>query len=962
MNSFAYRVARTYYNQYQEDISRYCFVFPNRRAGIFFQHYISQLVNKPLFSPQIITIDDCFLEATAFQSADRLSMLFRLYRLYRKLTGSDESFDSFVFWAEMILSDFNDIDKYLVDAKQLFTNIKDLKEIDSLFDIFNDEQINAIREFWVHFNPTTLSKTQVDFLTTWDILFPLYESFREELTAEGTAYEGMVQRALAVKLDSGESIAWLDDRQFVFIGFNALNPCERKLMLSLQKRGQADFYWDYESHELQDPSNPASRFYKENTLLFPSRFTLPETAQEQLSSKEFELISLPSVVGQAKEVHHILNTLFPKGIDEDAWLRTAVLLPDEHLLLPLLHSIPEQITRVNVTMGYPLHITSVAGLIDHIFELHKRRKYRNTQCRFYYQTVLNVLNHPLMGLLCDKQLLHVILQKITKQNLIYVDSGFFLQDTLLKSIFNPLMNTDTLLSSLLDIVQQLVDRLAKAPVEASEFQLMKSFLYQYYITLNRMADLMAEQSDAIEMSQDTLTGLIRQLTASISIPFVGEPLNGLQIMGMLEARGLDFDTIIICSFNEGIIPSKNAQNSFVPYHLRKGFQLPTYEHQDSISSYNFYRLLHRAQKIYFISDSRVDKGTGGEVSRYIQQLRYHYGLNIPERKVIYDVTFPKPEPLQVEKTPLLLERMQLYMQDGPDGKALSASSINTYITCPLQFYFRYLGELEQLDELSETVENNVFGNIFHQVMATLYEPFKGKILQEDDFKILISNKDKINELIALAFAKHYFNLPKGQTVELEGNNLLIAKVIRKYVLQLLKKDSSRPPFRYIAGEKYCKTKLSTTFGDIRLHGVIDRIDEQEGRLLITDYKTGKGQLSFRNWEEVFSPELEYNKRPTYVLQTFLYGLLYKEESNSSILTPGICYIKNIFRDDFSTTLQMKPSRNETLPVENYFEYEDDFVNALTQCIEEIFNPELPFVQTTCEQNCIYCEYKSICRR
>lgn len=962
MNSFAYRVARIYYNQYHEDISRYCFVFPNRRAGIFFQHYISQLADKPLFSPQIITIDDCFQEATAFRSADRLSMLFRLFRLYQKLTRTEESFDSFVYWAEIILSDFNDIDKYLVDARQLFTNIKDLKEIDSLFDIFNEEQVKAIREFWIHFNPANLSKTQVDFLTTWDILFPLYESFREELTAEGIAYEGMMQRALAVRLDSGEQIDWLDDRQFVFIGFNALNPCERKLMLSLQKRAQADFYWDYESAELQDPSNPASRFYKENTLLFPSRFTLPEAVHEQLSDKQFELISLPSVVGQAKEVHYILDTLFPEGSDESAWLRTAVLLPDEHLLLPLLHSIPEQISRVNVTMGYPLHITSVAGLIDHIFELHKRKKCRDTHCRFYYQTVLNILNHQLMGLLCSKELIKTIIQKITNQNLIYVDARMFEDDPLLRSIFNPQMNTDILIASLLDIIQQLVDRLAKAPVEASEYQLMKSFLYQYYITLNRMADLMAEQSESILMSQDTLTGLIRQLTASISIPFVGEPLNGLQIMGMLEARGLDFDTIIVCSFNEGVIPSKNAQNSFVPYHLRKGFQLPTYEHQDSISSYNFYRLLHRAQKIYFISDSRVDKGTGSEVSRYIHQLRFHYGLQIPERNVVYDVTFPKPESLEIAKSPLLLEKLRRYMNDGPNGKALSASSINTYITCPLQFYFRYLGELEQPDELSETVENNVFGNIFHQVMAALYEPYVGKIVQEDDFKVLINNKDKINELIALAFAQHYFNLPKGQTIELEGNNLLIAKVIRKYVIQLLKKDSTRPPFRYIAGEKYCKTKLSTLYGDVRLHGVIDRIDEQEGSLHIMDYKTGRGQLSFRNWDEVFSHELEYSKRPTYVLQTFLYGLLYKEVSDSTNLTPGICYIKNIFRDDFSTTLQMKSSRTENFIVDNYFDFEDDFIIALTQCVEEIFNPELSFTQTACEQNCIYCEYKSICRR
>ena len=372
MNSFLYRVAEVFFHHFENKINTYTFVFPNRRAGIFFQKYLSQIADKPIFSPQIITIDECFYSASELQLSDKLSMIFDLYDIYKELSKSDENFDSFVFWGETLLSDFNEIDKYRVDAQQLFTNVSDIKDIEKLFNVFTEAQIEAIREFWQNFTPVAENRSQQDFYDTWEILFPLYEKFKNKLKNENSGYEGMIFRDVIEKLNDKLYIQWFENKQFVFIGFNALNPCERSLMSVLQKKGQADFYWDYEAEELRDPNNPASLFYIENTKLFPSKFIiLPKI--ELLKNKRIELFSIPSAIGQVKQIYHILKNIYPENSDEKSFLNTAVVLPDENLLLPLLYSIPTNISKINVTMGYPMYLTPVAGLMDHIYELHKRK-------------------------------------------------------------------------------------------------------------------------------------------------------------------------------------------------------------------------------------------------------------------------------------------------------------------------------------------------------------------------------------------------------------------------------------------------------------------------------------------------------------------------------------------------------------------------------------------------------------
>ena len=960
MNSFLYRIAQTYFAHQQSQISNFTFVFPNRRAGLFFQRYMAEIAQKPIFSPEIVTINECFTAASKWQTADRLSMLFRLYRIYIAQSGSDESFDSFVFWGEMLLSDFEDVDKYRVDAKQLFTNITELKEIDQLFNVFSERQVEAIRQFWNNFVPVVEGKSQEDFIATWKILLPIYEQFRAELIAENTATEGMICRNVADRLKAKELIPEFENKQYVFVGFNALNPCERTLFAELQRRGQADFYWDYEAEELRDSDNQASRFYAENIHIFPSKYPL-ERIIESLQEKEIELIAVPSAVGQAKQTYAILNKLFPPEAPNMSWIRTAVVLPDESLLVPLLHSLPEQIGKVNVTMGFPLKATPVSGLIEHIFELQKRQRTSGDKVSFYHINVSDILNHQYISMLCGNDANH-ILRQMAENNWIYIDAQELKKNELLSSIFIPQTDTKNFLSYLLHILRSLQNGWQQASSETHNFQLECDFLYQYYITINRMADIMKDKPVDVEMTVDTLVRLTRQLTSGITIPFVGEPLDGLQVMGVLETRGLDFDNLIITSFNEGVFPQKSNTNSFIPYNLRRGFDLPTTEHQDSITAYNFYRLIHRAKRIYLMYDSRSEGGQTGEVSRFLQQLHYHYGVKYQRKNISFDIGFGSPQAIQIEKTPAVMAKIQQFASREERMPALSASSINSYIDCPLQFYLTKVEEVEQADEVKETIEADMFGTLFHTVMENLYEPYKGKMMQVSDFETMLKNTLHIDQQIASAFSTKYFKKKNKAIVQLEGNNLLIATVIRKYILQVLKTDKQYAPFKYINSEDRNQIEYSILNGTtkVNIKGFIDRIDEKEGRLRILDYKTGTGSLEFKSLDEVF--EKNKDKRPKFVLQTFLYGLLYKEKAQGKKMTPGIYYMRDVFKDAFETELHFKPDKNVNETVTDFSVYENEFRNHLTTCLEEIFNPEIAFTQTSNVKVCQYCAYCGVCNR
>ena len=639
MKPFLYQVASLFYEKWGAEVSRLAFVFPNRRTGLFFQKYLSEVADTPLFSPTILTINDLFIQLSGKQSADRISMLFTLYDIYIRQSGSTETFDEFLYWGEMLLNDFDDIDKYMANARMLFSNVTDLREIENDFDFLSDEQIAAIRSFWSSFYPRGDTPNQQQFLAVWQVLYDLYEEFRATLAAEGKGYEGMIFREVVESMERGESPD-LPYEQIVFVGLNALSVSEEHFLAQLQKREIADFYWDYVSDKVTDPDNKASYFVSRNLKSFPSSMKLPP---EEKVKTEIEVIGIPSGIGQAKHVYTLLSDWCKEAeMSSEEALRTAVILPDEHLLIPVLNAIPEQIRRINVTMGYPLAGTPVASLIEYILALQKNVRYIDRNPLFYFRDVLPVLNHRYI-LSTSPEIISSLVKEITENNKIYISHTELGKTPLLEILFTPVTGVEAFSDYLIKVLEELNKVMSALSDEEEEDATLRTndleqeFIFHYFTTVNRMKEVMKDAR--IEMKIDTFFRLLKRVTDTITIPFHGEPLSGLQIMGVLETRALDFDRLIILSMNEGIFPQRKAANSFIPYNLRRGFGLPTYEHQDSVWAYHFYRLIERASHVSLLYDTRSNGLQTGEVSRFVHQLHYHYEVPMRDKLVDDDVEF-----------------------------------------------------------------------------------------------------------------------------------------------------------------------------------------------------------------------------------------------------------------------------------------------------------------------------------
>ncbi len=969
MIPFLYNVANTYYQNHSTDISKYTFVFPNRRSGLFFQKYLGDIIEKPIFSPNILTINDLFMSQTTWQSADKLALLFHIYQIYIKLSKSDESFDVFAYWGEMLLGDFDDVDKYLVDAKQLFTNVKEIKEIDNLFEYLNEEQLKAIRTFWANFIPTGNGKKQQEFISTWEILYPIYEQFRNELKAEGLAYEGMIFRDVAERMKRSEEL-FENTEKIIFVGFNALTPCEKELFKYLRKKGKADFYWDYFSDKTTEKDNLASLFYHENVMAFPSAYDIDssrDVAQNVSTEKNINLIGIPSSVGQTKEAFQILKDM---QLTEEEAFRTAVVLPEEKFLLPLLYSLPGNIQNINVTMGYPLSYTPLAGLIDYIFELQRNIRKSDSEYIFYHKDVLSILNHQYIFRINEKGIKKLI-TTITENNRIYISEKEFSnlkspENDLLRIIFQAQQTPANFTAYLIRFLQELQSQFS-IEEDKQQNKLEREFLYHYFKTINRINDLLKTWN--IEMTSDTFFRLLKKFIAGISIPFTGEPLSGLQIMGVLETRALDFDNLIITSMNEGIFPKKQAAPSFIPYNLRKGFGMPTTEHQDSIFAYHFYRLIHRAKNIYFLYDTRTEGMQTGEVSRFIHQLRYHYTRPINENLITYDISIDEKTTIQIEKTSEVMQKLSLFLTDDEEKKrALSATAINTYLDCPLKFYFSTVEKLYETDEVKENIEANDFGSIFHAVMQYIYDDQSqhNPLITSEILSEIEKNNAYLEKVIRKAFANKYLHLDESK-VKLDGQYHIIASIIKKYTKQLLNKDKEYAPFRYLQSEFHTKSTLSIFNGTekVNLHGFIDRIDQKEGITRIIDYKTGNGKFgskdkkTFSDMADLFVKEKD--DRPKEILQLFMYALVYQQQSNAEKLMPAIIFLRNLFDLSENFNLKYKPAK-DIIPVEDFSPFKEEFKTYFTNCLEEIFDKNMPFVQSVNNTPCLYCVFTEICKR
>ena len=962
MKPFLYQVATLFYQQYGAEIHRLAFVFPNRRAGLFFQKYLSEISERPLFSPSILTINDLFMQLSGKHPADKIQMLFRLYELYKQRSGSSESFDEFIYWGEMLLNDFDDIDKYMVDARMLFRNVSDLKSLDDDFNYLSPEQVQAIRSFWSSFYPKGDSPNQQHFLELWEILYDLYAGLRTSLAKDGCGYDGMIFREVVEQLEK-EPMSDFPFDQVVFVGLNALSVSEERLLLALQKKGVADFYWDYVGPWVTDPDNKASFFLERNLRLFPSRMQLPGTEPVQA---EIRVMGVPSAIGQAKQVYPILQALADEQqLTDESALRTAIVLPDEHLLVPVLNAIPEAIQHINVTMGYPLAGTPVAALMEYILTLQKNIRYIDRVPGFYFRDVLPILNHQYVMAAAPEEVSQLV-KDMTAGNRIYVHAADLNRHELLSILFTPVQNTEELSDYLIHVLEALNACLRnKRPNPDDEEKISNStqttadieqeFIFHYFATVNRMKEVMREAK--IEMRLDTYFRLLKRMTDLITIPFEGEPLSGLQVMGVLETRALDFDRLIILSMNEGIFPLKKAANSFIHYNLRRGFGLPTYEHQDSVWAYHFYRLIRRAKQVTLLYDTRTTGLQTGEVSRFVHQLRYHYQYPLIDELVVYDVASSAVPPISVQKTTEVEKLLSDFLSGGT--RALSASAINTYLDCPLKFYFSVLEQIQEEDEITETVERDVFGSILHKVMEDLYAPFKGKLVTADLLKLLRKDQPLLTGTIARAFAELFFKSPVVRP--LEGENFLTGEMIRKYAEKILEQDACFTPFHYIESEK--KVRATITLSDrrvVQLKGFIDRVDSLDRVLRIVDYKTGSGKLDFESVEGLFDKEAK--DRPKAVMQVFLYAWMYQQlpEYTGMPIQPAIYYLRTLFQRSFNPVVEQKKGRGKADKVNSFQEFVADFEGKLRQCLDEIFNLDIPFTQTETGKACAYCSFRGLC--
>ena len=898
MKPFLGQVAEAFYREYNRDIQNMAFVFPNRRAGIFFKKYLSDIIDGPIFSPTVTTVSDLFIQLSELQPADHIYLLFSLYRHYSDLCPQKESFDEFVPLGETLLNDFDDVDKYMVDARQLFTNIHDLKEIDSRFGSpLTEEQISYIRRFWKNFMPIGESDNKSHFITLWEILYSLYERLRNDLRNNSMGYEGMIFREVAERADTGLILPY---QKIVFVGLNVLNRAEESLMKTLKKNGIADFYWDNNAPTLQDEYNRASYFLKPNVKEFPSLLQL-EKEQGNYVYPDIELLGVPSAVGQAKQCEIILQELMKSNAipAPQKALNTAIVLPDEHLLLPMLYAIPSTISPINITMGYTLSNTTVAGLLDILADLQKHTRPNGDETLFYHRSVLSLLSNRYLQL-SGQSAINRLTDDIRKHNKIFIPQKELGVTPLLRRIFVPLKNADEACDYLLDLLAMLQEELnadttdnpdENSP-EISVIALEREFIYHYYLSINRLKGIM--QENRIEMNVATFFKLLKKLTAGISIPFEGEPLSGLQIMGVLETRALDFENVIILSMNEGIFPVKKVASSLIPYNLRKGFDLSTTEHQDSIYAYYFYRLIQRAENITLLYNTSSDGLNRGEESRFMLQLLVE-GPHEITREYLEAGQSPQSTPkIEIPKTQKILERLyHIYDVTNPKSLILSPSALNTYLDCRLRFYFRYIAGLKTPEEVSAEIDSALFGTIFHRSAELAYTELtsNGQMIQKADLERLLRNDVKLQGYVDQAFKEEFFKVKPEEKPEYNGVQLINSKVITSYLRQLLRNDLQYAPFEMVAMEQAVSEKITiqTDLGPftVRLGGTIDRMDAKESTLRIVDYKTGGTPKTPANIEQLFTPS---ETRPNYIFQTFLYASIMCRQQTLKV-APALLYIQ-----------------------------------------------------------------------
>ena len=957
METFLKQVAHDLYNKTEGNFTKVAIVFPNKRASLFFNEYLAQESDRPIWSPTYVSISELFRQSSDLSIADPIKLVCDLYKVFQKATGSKETLDDFYFWGEMLIADFDDADKNMADTHALFSNLKDLNELMDNYDFLEEGQKEALSQFFHNFSINQVTELKQRFISMWNVLGDIYAEYKALLESQSIAYEGMLYRQVIEQLD----VEALPYNKYIFVGFNVLNKVEHTLFKKLNEAGKAMFYWDYDTFYLNKTPHEAGEFIRRNLRDFPSE--LPASFFDNLNQpKEVTFIESPTENGQVRYL--------PQWIRENLTSQekgTAVVLCNEALLQPVLHALPDNVKHINITMGFPLSQTPAYSFVNALMELHTSG-YNPNNGRYLFAEVISVLKHPYTRQLSPEA--EKLEQTLTRDNRFYPLPSELKQDNVLELLFTPRRNNLDLCSMLSEALKEVaVIYQQQAASHSDAFdQLYRESLFKTYTLVNRFHTLI--ESKELNVQAGTFQRLLTRVMSSSSIPFHGEPAIGMQIMGVLETRNLDFRHLIMLSVNEGQLPKAGGDSSFIPYNLRKAFGMTTIDHKIAVYAYYFYRLMQRAEKVTLVYNTATDGINRGELSRFMLQFLIEWGYPVLRKQLEAAQSPQDSTPIIIEKTPDVMERMKSVFDIRNNPKALiSPSALNCYLDCPLKFYYKYVALLSAPDEVTADIDSAKFGSIFHYAAEHIYKDLTahGKLISKENLETLLKDEVRLQTYVDNGFKELFFNLPPNEQPEYNGIQLINSAVIVKYIQQLLRNDLRYAPFTFIGSEQriFENIEICTSTGDIqsRIGGIIDRIDSKGESLRIVDYKTGGDADTPANVQSLFIPD---KKRSNYVFQTFLYASIVckklREKNDSRLVAPALLYIHRAASEKYSPVIQMGEPRKPKEPVDNFAQYEGDFRENLKTLLEDIFNPDISFTQTEIEDKCAYCDFRALCKK
>lgn len=1026
MTPFLQIVARHLYASMKDNSEGLTIVFPNKRAGLFFNKYLRQELEGYVWAPHYVTIDEVFRQLSTLQLADPIELVCRLYRVYLKQTGREETLDHFYSWGETMCRDFDDIDNSMARADKLLANVKELEDLKN-FDFLSDGQREALKQYFDHYMRKDDTELKQKFSAIWHHLLPIYQQFRTALADEGLAYMGMLKREVvdALEARSVEDVPqYFQGRRFVVVGFNVLSPTEQRLFLAMKRMVPMAFYWDYDRGYTNLGATDdnysvyeAGQFIKENIRLFGNALDdLPNAAQDEAfdnfkKPKQLTFVETATETQQTRYVEGWLEDTVKKA---DDMIRTAVVLCNESNLQPLLHAIPrtfgdKQEMLLNITMGYPLGDTPIVSFLLALAELQiLGRSGKNWR----YQYVMNVLSHPYAKRIHADEV-ERLSKKIAENKLFYPTDADLACEQPLHLLFQVTEGNTSLLQYLSNVTQTIGMTFKQQANLDALGQLYCESVFSAYTLVNRLISLSeirveGETVPLLDVQGTTLLRLLRSLLQQKSIPFHGEPAEGVQILGLLETRCLDFQNVVLLSANEDFLPGTSHRASFIPYNLREAYGMTTLEKQVALSAYYFYRLLSRASNISLLYNVSTDSLQSGEMSRFLLQLLSEVGVADGKKRALLS---PKTKPqfytlstesetrvtpaIEVAKTEDILQRLCDRFDTATQTRErfLSPSAINTYLNCPLQFYLRYVVGLYEDDELSEEVDSRQFGTIFHECMEQLYTPYIGREIPRQALLDLANDDMGLDKVLSYAFAKVFFNICDEEKcwnfkLRLNGEQEINRLVIKRYIQNQLRYDAELAPVKILGLEETVKHIVKVQSGartvSLLLGGIIDRRDEilLDGKKVqrIVDYKTSQSKNSgLPTVADIFNPDNE--ELFNYIFQTFYYSyvvgkvLLRQRES----LMPSLMYIKlassvkskaaqkndanevrKVYAEEMGVRIKEEGDKYGHVVTDYFDDPADEFERNLELLLAEIFSPDKPFIQTTCKKHCAHCEFAKIC--